>query len=146
MKEYFLKKLSFSSSFFLVPPNAVSQRYFILLSKTLQNIANLVTPGNKEAYMEQMTSFISSKLDPFRQFCASVSQLSQEELHQEPEKIEVPHVVVENSLVWLYNHIVQNKAKLDKQLQDKQLDSLSKQIDEIIQEVGLDGETFPKPK
>ncbi len=44
------------------PPNENVQRFLILISKTLQNIANGTLPGKKEQYMESMNGILPSVL------------------------------------------------------------------------------------
>ena len=42
------------------PPNNLTQRQLVLISKVIQSVANMAVPGKKEKYMEALASFISS--------------------------------------------------------------------------------------
>jgi hypothetical protein len=44
----------------LEPPGPDSQRALTLIAKTIQNVANNVTFGNKEQYMEFLNEFVTS--------------------------------------------------------------------------------------
>lgn len=54
------------------PPNATSQRYFVLLAKTLQNLANETLPGAKEDYMVKINSFITQHIPDFHRWVERV--------------------------------------------------------------------------
>lgn len=54
------------------PPHPVAQRQLILVAKVLQNLANDTLPGTKEAYMEQLNSFIVTNKASLERFYAKV--------------------------------------------------------------------------
>lgn len=45
------------------PPSSESRRALVLVTKTLQNLANGLYFGEKEEYMENLNEFIKSKLE-----------------------------------------------------------------------------------
>lgn len=49
-------------------PGETSQRYFVLISKTLQSLANDMLPSQKEAYMAKMDEFVVDNRDALREF------------------------------------------------------------------------------
>jgi hypothetical protein len=55
------------------PPNQECQRYLILLSKTLQNLALGTLPGKKEDYMQKFNEFITTNQENLREFIDSVT-------------------------------------------------------------------------
>lgn len=50
----------------------MAQRQLILVAKVLQNLANDTLPGTKEAYMEQLNSFIVTNKASLERFYAKV--------------------------------------------------------------------------
>lgn len=49
-------------------PGETSQRYFVLISKTLQSLANDMLPSQKEAYMAKMDEFVVDNRQALRDF------------------------------------------------------------------------------
>jgi len=98
------------------PPDEVSQRYLILLSKVLQNIANGTLPGNKEKYMESLNEFIQSHLDNAVQFFERLAAKPKEA----PSKdiAPVPDNVYFNALLYLATHIQTIQSRIDRTLNE----------------------------
>jgi len=55
------------------PPIENSQRYLILISKTLHNLSTGTLPGQKEDYMQKLNEFISMNQDAFKDLCDEIT-------------------------------------------------------------------------
>eukprot|EP01089_Gocevia_fonbrunei_P001501 TRINITY_DN1138_c0_g1_i1.p1 TRINITY_DN1138_c0_g1~~TRINITY_DN1138_c0_g1_i1.p1 ORF type:complete len:1456 (+),score=163.65 TRINITY_DN1138_c0_g1_i1:50-4417(+) len=102
---------------FKAPPNQHCQRQLILLSKVLQNLANMVEFGSKEPFMAKMNDFISSNLGPLTNFMDELSNVSSS---SSSEEMDMPSNVKQNALVELHRHIVANMKKVNAQLDSQE--------------------------
>jgi len=91
------------------PPNQDCQRYLILLSKTLQNLALGTLPGRKEEYMEKMNEFITSNQDLLHKF---IDEVTQPVDISDVEPTELPRGLESNSLAYLHHHMITNLPAL----------------------------------
>jgi hypothetical protein len=86
------------------PPNETSQRYFVLLAKTLQNLANETLPGAKEEYMAKLNEFITKNIEPLHQWVDQVVSIDDESQHA--QGIEIPDQLKYSCLAVLQRAIV----------------------------------------
>jgi hypothetical protein len=59
------------------PPGETSQRYFVLIAKTLQNLANGTLPSQKEAYMAKMDEFVIDNKDTLHRFIDTLCNIQE---------------------------------------------------------------------
>lgn len=125
------------------PPHPVAQRQFILVSKVLQNLANDTLPGAKEAYMEQLDSFIitnKASLEQFYQKLVSGAQRGKAVMTQVPVKAK------QRSLAVVHQWLEANLAALQQtQLNDEKngdshqdQERLVEQLKEVLASLGDD--------
>jgi len=115
------------------PPNETAQRYVVLISKTLQNIANGTLPGKKEEYMASLNEFISGHIKEATEFFERLTVLSQDNVvFVDPYK--VPNNAYENALMALHKHLSTGTAKINAAL-DLEPDSkeIKNKLNTIIQ-------------
>lgn len=89
------------------PPGETSQRYFVLMSKVLQNLANETLPGDKEDYMAPMNPFVQENLGALHKLIdnlADDSDLASNTHHGTAR--EIPKDIYESSLAHLHNFMV----------------------------------------
>jgi len=94
----------------LEPPNQECQRYLILLSKTLQNLALGTLPGKKEDYMQKMNDFITTNQPTLHKFIDDVVDSKD----GETSAIELPSDLKNNSLAFLHQHISVNAPLINR--------------------------------
>eukprot|EP01119_Soliformovum_irregulare_P005838 TRINITY_DN1759_c0_g1_i1.p1 TRINITY_DN1759_c0_g1~~TRINITY_DN1759_c0_g1_i1.p1 ORF type:complete len:1565 (+),score=473.74 TRINITY_DN1759_c0_g1_i1:88-4695(+) len=100
------------------PPTDTCQRQLVLLSKCLQNIANATKFGAKEEFMAQMNDFVESNVETLQKFYDEISVKSQETINVQLETAErkIPKTVRNNSLAFIHQQVVLNKAKIFSEL------------------------------
>jgi len=99
------------------PPNETVQRFLILISKTLQNIANGTLPGKKEQYMESMNDFISSHIAPANEFFDKMAVDHNDPIP--PDPFSVPANTYSNAVFSLYKHVEAALPKINAALDDQ---------------------------
>ena len=89
-------------------------RTFTLLAKTLQNLANLVEFGQKEAYMRNMNEFIVSKMDSMREFIDDISSVDDSERPKKfnPFAADTPVVDIGKECAHVFELLVRSTDKL----------------------------------
>jgi hypothetical protein len=92
------------------PPASEAQRYLVLLSKILQNLANNTLPGKKEEYMEKMNDFIVSNQSALRQF---FDKLVEPIVQCNETPVQLPKNLRENALAHIHHHLVHNQRKIN---------------------------------
>jgi len=116
------------------PPNQECQRYLILLSKTLQNLALGTLPGKREDYMQKMDDFITTNQEGLKDFIEEVTNNVPPEM--EPPA-ELPRGLKENALAFLHQHIVANSGFLSKFCDEQPNGKEMKQrITSVLQKLG----------
>lgn len=104
------------------------QRQFILLSKILQNLANGVVFGNKEAGMERLNDFINDNKETLSSF---FSHLINIELKGN-ESLMIPPRVKQNSLCSLHSIVTKNFEKMKETLDEK----TKQELQRILKDLG----------
>jgi len=138
---YFLRfacsSISVPESYGLVKkqPSKAARRSLVLITKVLQSLANEVAFGQKEIYMVKMNDFITSNIPKLAAFYEKITTIPED---SEPTPAaEITPQIKNNSLAFTYNHLVQNKSKLDRELTgDSEKEELKSRIDNIINIVG----------
>lgn len=95
-------------------PKETSQRYFVLMSKVLQNLANETLPGDKEEYMAPMNPFVQENLGALHKLIENLSDpsaVSNSALAQ-PGR-DVPKAIYESSLAHLHTFMVEHDEDMD---------------------------------
>lgn len=116
------------------PPNTLTQRQLVLISKVLQSLANMALPGKKEKYMTLLLDFIESGIPKMGKFYDEIRKHTAfvEGAEYEYTDIGMPPVVKNNALGTTWNFIFLN--------QDKTLQSFSQVgVDKTIQRELQDG-------
>eukprot|EP01130_Rhizamoeba_saxonica_P005967 TRINITY_DN2364_c0_g2_i1.p1 TRINITY_DN2364_c0_g2~~TRINITY_DN2364_c0_g2_i1.p1 ORF type:complete len:1839 (+),score=361.72 TRINITY_DN2364_c0_g2_i1:78-5519(+) len=120
------------------PPSPTSQRQLVLISKVLQNIANLVLPSKKEAFMAALTDFIELNIP-------KVIDFYEEIMIPPPTRdiifIEVPRTAKMNALCTLYGMFHSKSDKIKGYFVDNYLEEKGGLVDDIMEKHGA-----PPPK
>lgn len=110
----------------------VAQRQLILVAKVLQNLANDTLPGNKEAYMEQLNTFISSNKPLLERFYAKVVSGADK---GKPAESNVPAKAKQESLATLHQYIANHMQAIEQALDGDQRgisDDLVRELKELV--------------
>lgn len=86
------------------PPNEVAQRYFVLLSKSLQNLANETLPGTNEDFMARMNQFITQNIEPLHMWINRLCHLGEEE--QPEPNLPIPDDLQNSSVAFMQHLLV----------------------------------------
>jgi hypothetical protein len=98
------------------PPNVTTQRQLVLISKVIQNIANMQPPGKKEEYMAALNDFIVQAIPKIIKFydnlrlAVNLPQAGE----SDEQVVEVPDEVRLNGLAAIWNFLHTEKGKLRK--------------------------------
>jgi len=145
---YFLRfvcsAISVPESYGLVKkrPSKAARRSLVLITKVLQNLANEIVFGQKEAYMVKVNDFISSNIPKLASFYQKIIMIPQES--EATETAEITTQIKNNSLGFVYNHLIQNKSKVENALSDNpEQEDLKSRMNIIINKIG---DTFSKSK
>jgi neurofibromin 1 len=126
------------------PPNEIAQRQLVLIGKVIQSLANLQLPGAKEEFMLSMNDFMTRNLPKMKQFYIDLLHANTIGVAK-TRIVEVPQVVVNNGMAWMYGHLVTNKAKLaaaiDKKFSPDEAAELHKGVKDMFD---LYGDKIPK--
>jgi len=121
------------------PPNEITQRQLVLITKVIQSIANMQPPGKKEKYMEIMGSFIESSIPRIIQFYNNLREAANINIQDESYETQpiVPENVLLNGLASAQRVLVPNATKLKSWAETSFLDpdeqnDLVRIIDECI--------------
>jgi neurofibromin 1 len=99
------------------PPNQIAQRQLILIGKVVQNLANLVRPTAKEAFMLRLSDFFDKNipkmlkfyLDVLARWDAPPPSITDQAVNPARDP---PKVVAENALGSIWNHMYLFKSKV----------------------------------
>eukprot|EP01122_Echinamoeba_exundans_P016376 TRINITY_DN826_c1_g1_i1.p1 TRINITY_DN826_c1_g1~~TRINITY_DN826_c1_g1_i1.p1 ORF type:complete len:1830 (+),score=264.46 TRINITY_DN826_c1_g1_i1:54-5543(+) len=96
------------------PPAETSQRYFVLISKVLQNLANETLPGDKEEYMAPMNGFVQENLDSLHKLIEDLADDSGNDPAAHELARNVPADIYGSSLAHLHTFMVEHDDDMDK--------------------------------
>jgi len=128
-------------------PSKNARRSLVLITKVLQNLANEIVFGKKESYMLKMNDFITTNIPKLTQFYQRLLLIREDQPNT--QSVGVTDQVKTNSIAFIYNHLIQNKTKVENILKDNKDDEndekkkLLERIEKIISEIG---EPFEKAK
>jgi len=125
-------------------PSKNARRNLVLITKVLQNLANEIVFGKKESYMLKMNDFITTNIPKLTQFYQKLLAVREDQPNTQP--VGVTEQVKTNSIAFIYNHMIQNKTKIENYLKDGDNEEKKKllgRIEKIISEIG---EPFEKSK
>jgi hypothetical protein len=97
------------------PPNDVTQRQLVLISKVIQSLANMQMPGRKETYMESMSDFIEKNMGSVVKFYQDMREASRVNVGI-PTAMDVPDNVRLNALASLWDFISNYQSKVQAEL------------------------------
>lgn len=91
-----------------------TSRTYTLLAKTLQNLANMVEFGDKEAYMKPMNDFIQSHISPMKSYIDGISrsQVNSIIFKITPFKTDVPPIDAAQEAATIFEIIVKSVDKI----------------------------------
>jgi len=131
------------------PPNTVTQRQLVLISKVIQNIANMQPPGKKEEYMVVLSDFIVQSIPKIIKFYDNLRQAvnltSNGEVDQ--QDLPVPEEVRLNGLAatWNFLHTDKNKIRTWMDSLDCPIDQMQKDdLNNILTECENEYPNAPK--
>lgn len=104
------------------PPSSGSRRLLILITKSLQNLANDVEFGSKEPYMSNMNDFINENRGRLHEFYETVVLKPSEDTEVNSTKF--PKGVPEKSLQEIAEHLSNNLDKIKNQELRRELSDL----------------------
>ncbi|ELR19575.1 C2 domain containing protein [Acanthamoeba castellanii str. Neff] len=84
-------------------PSFVASRTFTLLSKILQNLANLIEFGQKEPFLADMNQYILAKKGDMKRFLDTVSSLAPAD---KPGLADEPEIDLQVEMATMYHHLV----------------------------------------
>ncbi|EGC37443.1 hypothetical protein DICPUDRAFT_53972 [Dictyostelium purpureum] len=99
-----------------------ARRALILVSKTLQNVANGVVFGSKETYMKDMNSFLENNMDSCKVFLDKISEMPANSDYQPLSSISE---VKNNQLPSIHKLLIKNLEKIFKTLNQYQQQSVT---------------------
>mmetsp|Transcript_2259 Transcript_2259/g.3229 ORF Transcript_2259/g.3229 Transcript_2259/m.3229 type:complete len:1961 (-) Transcript_2259:97-5979(-) len=110
------------------PPSPIARRSLVLIAKALQNLANGVTFGNKEAYMVPLNDFINRNTEPIQTFFDSMVRLPQKGAGVGVSK-EIPPETLANSLNTIHAYLWDNQDSVVDVLEGRGGDTASQRTD-----------------
>jgi len=96
------------------PPNTITQRQLVLISKVIQNIANMQPPGKKEEYMTALNDFIVQSIPKIIKFYDNLRMaVNVPQPGETDEQVtDVPNEVRLNGLASIWNFLYTEKDKI----------------------------------
>jgi len=102
---YFCPAIVAPSAFGVIsqPPNEKAQRGLTLIAKTLQNIANNISFGNKEVYMEWLNPFVTGNFSACQDYFDEMATIPVQ--MTEHCKVEINPKKLKESVDYLFRHV-----------------------------------------
>jgi len=125
-------------------PSKNARRSLVLITKVLQNLANEIVFGKKESYMLKMNDFITTNIPKLTQFYQRLLLIREDQPNT--QSVGVTDQVKTNSIAFIYNHLIQNKTKVENSLKDDKNDEKNKLLERIEKIISEIGEPFEKAK
>jgi len=94
--------------------------------------------------MLKMNDFITTNIPKLAQFYHRLLVINEDQPNT--QSVGVTDLVKTNSLAFIYNHLIQNKTKVENNLKDDKNDEKAKLLDRIEKIVSEIGEPFEKAK
>eukprot|EP01156_Anaeramoeba_ignava_P002290 Anaeramoba_ignava/a218007_26.p1 GENE.a218007_26~~a218007_26.p1 ORF type:complete len:1896 (-),score=419.75 a218007_26:31-5718(-) len=118
-------------------PSDSARRHLILVTKTLQNVAN-GTNFRGDGVMQDLSVFVTTNQPRANQFFDAISQPIQD--YQDPIPVSFPPQVIQSSKAIIHRYMCQNKERLLKDLEEnapKLKVQLEKQLNELGEPIPL---------
>jgi hypothetical protein len=145
------------------PPNQLTQRQLVLISKVIQSIGNMAVPGKKEKYMEQLAKFIENGIPKVAQFYNLIRKPASaanqpiagkgkkkddgEDIAVGSNDIDLPKDVKNNALAGIWGFIYLNQEKLMTSISSEQVELDKKfrtEVADSVEELIYSYKTGPK--
>lgn len=108
-------------------PNETSQRYFILIAKTLQNLANETLPGTNEEFMAPINEFITKNISSLHAWidnlCANPND------SDSAKEVSVPDATINASIAYMQNILVEEWELVSKKLSEDTVANLERTVE-----------------
>lgn len=106
-------------------PNETAQRYFVLIAKTLQNLANETLPGTNEDFMIRINEFITKNIQPLHGWVDEVCDSTP------PNKPEGPVAdsVANSSVAFIQNTLVKEWDRVSQNLPEDTVSDLERVVE-----------------
>ena len=108
-------------------PNETSQRYFILIAKTLQNLANETLPGTNEEFMEPINEFITKNISSLHAWIDSLCANPNDS--DATKELSVPDSTINASIAYMQNILVEEWELVSKKLPDDIIADLERTVE-----------------
>lgn len=118
------------------PPSKEARRVFVLITKTLQSLANGIKLGGKEEHMSKLNDFIDENQESINRFFDELASLPSGFNENDDDFIptDIPPHIEALSLASIYNQIYMNIQKIKQALADH--DELNNKLDKLIADIG----------
>jgi hypothetical protein len=127
-------------------PGETAQRYFVLISKTIQNLANGTLPSQKEAYMAKMDEFVVENKDTLHRFIdtlcnvqehAADVQLDDEEEHNSRDiRLQVQDDLYYSSLSFIHSHYMAHSIEIQEGFRSTHDEEFGDRVDSVMRSIG----------
>jgi hypothetical protein len=114
-------------------PNEAVRRVLVLVTKALQNLANGIEFGDKEAHMAQLNDFISSNQGKINKFFDDVASVDESAVQEVPGA-DIPTYALSAALDILHRFVHVNRARLQQQMEAEP--DLFGQLDNVLADIG----------
>jgi hypothetical protein len=98
-------------------PNETAQRYFVLLSKSLQNLANETLPGTNEDFMARMNEFITKNIEPLHSWVNNLCAGANLAEAVDPDLV-IPENLLNSSIATMQHMLVDEWDRISRSLPD----------------------------
>jgi hypothetical protein len=112
-------------------PSKEARRVFVLLTKTLQSLANAIKLGGKEQHMAKLNDFIDENQNEINQFFDECATLPGGTSESSIQPVEIPETILLLSLVELHRHIYYNLPRIKEHLDSDAYDRLQAVVNGI---------------
>eukprot|EP00029_Vermamoeba_vermiformis_P008886 TRINITY_DN427_c0_g1_i3.p1 TRINITY_DN427_c0_g1~~TRINITY_DN427_c0_g1_i3.p1 ORF type:complete len:1386 (-),score=362.76 TRINITY_DN427_c0_g1_i3:113-4270(-) len=112
-------------------PSKEARRVFVLLTKTLQSLANGIKLGGKEQHMAKLNDFIDENQNEINQFFDQCAILPEGSSEADLKPVEIPHYILLVCMAEIHRHIHYSVQRIKEKLSKEKLDQLMGIMNEI---------------
>jgi hypothetical protein len=112
-------------------PSKEARRVFVLLTKTLQSLANAIKLGGKEQHMAKLNDFIDENQNEINQFFDQCAILPEGSSEADLKPIEIPHYILLVCMAEIHRHIHYSIQRIKEKLSKEKFEQLSGILNEI---------------
>lgn len=128
-------------------PGETAQRYFVLISKTLQSLANDVLPSHKEPYMAKMDEFVVDNREALRKFVDDLCDVQDNSINSNDTteiRLAVPEDIYYSSLACIHQQYMSQRTAIQAHFLSIHEEEFAQRVEDAM--VALSGgEALPKP-